>query len=857
VGKRPPIAQVDPIRLQIEALDEELRPPRPFTDRIMESCPLLPPACGLIVGLILQRKLSFPFWFWAVILLILIFAALYVRKRPSFRHRLIALLWIGFFAGILLGAVRLRLFQSPRPDDIRRRIPDQPALASLGGRILTEPRLEDRSQWVFGQTQWTARSTSFILRIDEALTTDGWEPASGIVYASISEPVRSMKAGDRIRFHGRLNRPRPPDNPGMFDGKQYLENQGIFRVAQIPALQSIILHEQDRRGYWHRLIGRFREGIYETMDAFGGDQKEYSDLPQALLLGKRSTLPVETWLAFQKTGLAHYISLSGMHVGILSGIFWWFGRAAGLEKRTRAMLCILLIGLYAAAVPPRAPTLRAVFLAEFVFLSILICQRPQPLNTLALTALVLLLIQPCELFQAGWQLSYATVLGILLFYESLFTILSKPLFLYPQISDWLFRFPGGSILWTILQSSLKLLSVGFSAWLGGAGILLWHFGTLTPLSAVWTVLVFPLVFLILLTGFMKWLLVPLLPTLAALCSVWLDILSDWFVRIVTALADLDLFAFRIGRVGLWAILLYYVWLLGICFLPSGKRFRQSLAVVSAIGILLALSVDRIQRSFSKDLTITCLSVGHGLAVIGEIPGSKTFLFDGGSISLKDPGGRVIVPFLNHHGINSLDAVIISHGDLDHYNGLPEVLEAVQSQSIFVNPGFLERAKTSAAAGQMQSILRSHRILATTSELPYDFGAAHIRHLWPDEKTAADQSISNNDKSEVILLEFAGKTVLLCGDIEEYAQTEILKQYPDLKADILLLPHHGSGRNILPEFIRRLHPDIRIVSCTRNRIKNVTPLDNQGANWYTPLHGAVTITIKADGTIQAAGFLNFP
>lgn len=855
MDKRPPTAQVDPIRLQIEALQEQLRPPRPLAERITESCPLMPSACGLIAGLILQRQWNLPFTFWAVVLPLLMGSLYFVLRRSTPRQKQIALLWISLFAGVLLGAVRLRLFQTPCPDDIRRRISGDSSLAALGGTILSQPRLEDRSQWVFARYQWTDPGTSFLFRIEEALTQSGWEPASGTIYAVISEPVRTFSSGDRIRFYARLKSPRPPDNPGMFDGKQSLENQGIFLTAEIPGMASIELHEKNHGGLWACLIERFRAWAFETLSAFGGDQKESSALPETLLLGKRTSLDTRTWTAFRKTGLAHFISLSGMHVGILSGIFWWIGRTAGLKKPSRALLCILLIGLYAVVVPPRAPTLRAVFLAEFIFFSILLNRRAKPLNTLALTALILLLIRPSELFQAGWQLSYATVLGILLLYEPIFNRLAWPLFTVPKITDWLFAIPGGSILWTVLQSALKLLAVGLSAWLGGAGILLWHFGTITPLSAFWTVLVFPLVFLILLTGFMKLLLVPLLPTMAALCSVWLDVLSDLFIRIVTGLAQWDILALTVGRAALWVILLYYAWLLGICLMPPRRKSRQFLAAFGVLVILFSVAAAKLQRSFSKDLTLTCLSVGHGLAVVGQLPGGRTFLFDGGSISVKNPGSRILVPYLNYRGIDTLDAVILSHGDLDHYNGLPEVMESIRVKSIYVNPGFLDKALTSSAAGKMKSILQTNGPIGSTADLPPVFGDVQMKPLWPDTLTAVDKSVSDNDKSEVFLIEYAGRSVLLCGDIEDYAQRTLLERYPDLNVDVLLLPHHGSRNNILPLWIRQLNSNIRVVSCARTRLKNVAALNDPGTNWYTPVHGAVTITIKADGTLDAVGFLN--
>jgi len=564
---------------------------------------------------------------------------------------------------------------------------------------------------------------------------------------------------------------------------------------------------------------------------------------------------MQTWIAFQKTGLAHFISLSGMHVGILAGILWWIGRTAGLEKRARALLCLLLIGLYALVVPPRPPTLRAVFLAEFIFLSVLIQRRPQMLNTLALTVLILLLIRPTEAFQPSWQLSYATVLGIVLLYEPLYSRLSRPLYEYPKAAERLFNLPAGERVWKILHSILQMLAVGLAAWLGGAGILLWHFGILTPLSTLWTVLVFPVVFGILLIGFLKLLLAPLMPTLAAVCGIWLEFLSRILTRFVTALADLDLLSFQIGQTAFWIILLYYGWLFFVRFYPRFGKFKTTLFVLGAVSILFSLWLPRIRRTASNDLTVTCLSVGHGLAVVAELPASRVLLFDAGSISVKNPGGRVVTPFLQHRGIETIDLAILSHGDLDHYNGLPEILSGIPIKAIFANSGFLQRSEISFGPKRMKTLFRERAGNFATETLPPLSSPARLRSLWPDAQTAADPSVSDNDKSEVLLIEHAGKTILLCGDIEEYAQEKILALYPDLNVDVLLLPHHGSRLNILPGFIRRLDPSIRVVSCSANRLANTADLDDNGTNWYTPLHGAVRVTIKADGTLDAAGFLD--
>lgn len=214
----------------------------------------------------------------------------------------------------------------------------------------------------------------------------------------------------------------------------------------------------------------------------------------------------------------------------------------------------------------------------------------------------------------------------------------------------------------------------------------------------------------------------------------------------------------------------------------------------------------------------------------------------------------MVPFLLSQGIESIDAVVLSHGDLDHYNGLPEVLASLPTQAVYVNPGLIERAERSRAPAAMKALLEKEGTLHSTLELPTSLGRVQLRRLWPPPEMLQDPSVSDNNKSEVLLLEYAGRKILLCGDIEEAAQRQIGQMYPDLNLDVLLLPHHGSGRNNLPGWIRQLQPSVRIVSCAPRRLVSVLPMEDNGVNYYTPVHGAVTIKIKADGTLSTVGFL---
>jgi len=131
--------------------------------------------------------------------------------------------------------------------------------------------------------------------------------------------------------------------------------------------------------------------------------------------------------------------------------------------------------------------------------------------------------------------------------------------------------------------------------------------------------------------------------------------------------------------------------------------------------------------------------------------------------------------------------------------------------------------------------------------------ARVRLLWPTADVCADPAIADNDKSLVLLVAFAGRRILLCSDIELYAQEELLRRNPELKVDVLVMPHHGSVVNLLDGFVEKLAAEIVVVSCSQSEHAGAyRPPDGVRA-LYTPIDGAVTVTIKADGALGATGF----
>jgi len=851
---------LDPIRRQLRLLDAQLAERGALAEQIFSRSPLALLAVGFIAGIVIQNFLN-PAIGWLLVILglctITIAVFLFLQNHPSGLYVIACSAGVAF---VCLGAIRLTYFNQPAANDIRNLVGAERTLATIRGHVITEPRLEARDSWKFGRFLWSEPATSFYLKLKEAETKTGWVRITGTVRVQVAQPATDIKVGDYIQAYCWLDGFGEPLNPGQFNLKKYLVQRGVFIGASVKSRAGIELLARGGLTLLARVKNRLRTVAAEALFGEMSPDDESNAMLAALLLGRSRSLGPAVFEAFRQTGLAHFICLSGLHIGILAGFVWWVCRVAGLTKRPRAIVCIIIIALYILIVPPRAPTLRAAIICWFFCLSVLVRRRPNALNTLSLSAIVLLAVRPMDIFGVGWQLSYTSVLGIILLQRRISNWLfertiDKIHALEPKENERLFvAFRKGMPGWAV-----ELFSVGVAAWLGGAGVLLYHFGAITPMASVWTVLVFLLVFAILVTGYLKMLLAALLPTAALVLGIVATKLANLLIRIVKLIAGLNISGVLIGKVSVWLIVLYYslllLWRFGHLQRPV---FKRAICTVMAVVILVSLGFTKYRSNYRRDLELTCLAVGHGQAVFVGMPGGENLLFDAGSLSTKDCGRRVVLPFLRHKGIGNLDGIFLSHDDFDHINGVPEIVSGIRVNGIYANAAFCAKADTWSTAGYLADCLRAeNQQLKLLDEFVLTSGRAKIISLWPESKVCRDESVSDNDKSQVILIEFAERKILLCSDIERFAQEKILQKYPEIKADVVVMPHHGSTSNLIDGFVEKIGGGILITSCSRTRYEAAYQSPTGATVFYTPVDGAVTVKITTDGTITTASFVRQP
>jgi len=676
--------------------------------------------------------------------------------------------------------------------------------------------------------------------------------------------VLDLKDGDYIQAYCRLDRFSPPTNPGQFDVAKYLARKNVFIAASVKSRDGIEILRFAQNDGWSgiftKLKSRLRQSAAQALLGNVSPEEPSRGLLEALLLGYRGNIDSATYRAFRKTGLLHFISLSGMHLGILVGIIWWLCKTAGLMKPARAVICIVAISIFLLIVPPRAPTLRAAIICCVFCVSFFFHRYSNPINTLSLAAIILLLIRPTQLFEAGWQLSFGTVLGILFFANRMHFFLYEKVTSLPWRRERQEKKPFLRIFSKLGPYVLRLFSIGLAAWLGGAGILLYHFYTITPLASIWTVLVFPLVSTILVLGFLKIILFFLLPTLSAFFGIIVTLLSSSLIWIVKLIAHLDISEILIGQVPLALVILYYCIIVFAGFVYFRRPLiKKVIFTAMFLAMVVFLGAAKWQRTHRDNLVITCLDVGHGQAIFAQLPGKANVLFDAGSLYKSDIGGRIIAPFLDYIGTNKIDAIIISHSDIDHINGIPRIAEHCEVGGLYANDAFFDKADGWGTAKFLNDCLTEKGLKIKRLDKDLNLSSsANIKILWPNEQIAKNEDLSDNDKSLVSLIEFAGTEILLCSDIEKFAQRELLRLYPDLKADVVVVPHHGSVNTLEDNFLEKLDADILIYSCGRTQYERQQQMikgkTSANKSFYTPKHGAVVVCINSDGVTETTTFV---
>lgn len=756
-------------------------------------------------------------------------------------------------AGIALA--QLHAFQYPR-HHISAFAGERPRLAQLELQIDHPPRVLTNRFEPHRPLPPKQVTTATVTRVR---TWDGWEPASGKVLVQIAQPHARLAVGQTIRVLGMLQRPAPSMNPGQFDWAGYYREQRILASLQITTAGNIAILSAPPPNP----VQALREQVRRLLAAgFPAHRSLDHALLQALLLGDNDPELRDVQEQFRRTGTSHHLAISGLHVAVLGGLVWGLCRLLRLPPRASVVLMTLFVILYGVVALPSPPVVRSVLLCAIIGLGLVTRRRIDAIQLLSLSVLAMLVYHPLDLYNAGFQLSFGTVLGLMLFTNSMRTALrgqdddDKVVAAFEKVG------PVTYVIRWLDRLLITALAAGIVAWVVSMPLVMYHFGQVNPWAVIASIVLAPVVFLALIGGLMKVLLTLLWPSLDLMWAAMATQPVRWMRGTVDWLGTFPWGDVPVPAPAIWFAALFYLLLLSGLFQCRRQSIRVCLrgSRILAVPLLVFLpfrSNVATQSPSAGEVRVTLLAVGAGQCAVIEPPSGRTILIDAGSISLTDLLGKCLGPFLRQAGYTHVDTVFITHANIDHFNGVEDLVAGYGVREVLTGMPFAVHCIGNPPAEQLLETLhraqRPPRKLSPGERLPLG-SDTEIEVLWPPK----DSPLPPNDTSLVVRLTHAGRSLLFTGDIQEAAMRELLKDPQALRSDVLIAPHHGSSEDSTAAFVRAVEPQYilssndRTLSGKQRRFDELT----KGMTVYrTHNRGAITVTIDAEGALRVEPFLD--
>jgi competence protein ComEC len=746
-----------------------------------------------------------------------------------------------------------------------------PHLPANHARNLTLPRDVTIDAWVFREPDRLPHRGRLYLKTLQLWQQDGPHPASGAILLTVRSLNGDWRYGDRLRLTLRLRSPRNFHTPGSFDYESYLARQEIYVSAFLWDDHDI--HRVGWHGNWFRArIEHLRREIGAFFSSHLDEQT--AAVLRALIVGDEGGLTKELRTAFSRAGVTHVLSISGLHISLVAaasyGAWWWLlGRSRYLlltfvMPKLAAGLTILPVLLYAGLSGGNVATWRSVVMV-LVYLFAILCDRQEEVyRSLALAALLISLLWPGAVLDISFQLSFVSVLSILLGMGRFTTRWDhwREHWL-PQLSGWQERL-GRWVAVCVLVSFCTLLAT--------APLTAFHFHQVAVIGVFANLLIIPLLgAAAVLGGLLAAALFFLHPSLATPILFGAGLVTKVGVWLTQEIGAWSFAAFYVVTPTLVELLLLYgccaCWLWARTTIQTGfARVAHLLVFAGLVGLLFDSLLWVQDRYFRRDVRVSFLDVGQGDAAVVELPGSQVMVIDGGGFASEefDAGEAILAPFLWSRKIAHVDILVMSHPQLDHYGGLAFIAEHFSPQELWFNG---EQSTSPRFTRLWTALTRNGTTLRTlcreTSPIslsPRDTVYAQI--LNPPCHTVG---LDTNNASLVVRLSHGTIDFLFTGDVEAEGEQQVLTGSSAVASEILKAPHHGSRTSSTAAFVRAVLPQLVVASLGfHNRFKfpaqEVVQRYEKNHSQFlrTDLHG--TITIVSDGarfTVQTttppAGF----
>ena len=729
-----------------------------------------------------------------------------------------------------------------------------PQHVTLRGIVTSDPawrETEDRPAAIEATPVKRAKTATgpraeFTLRASAIRFHTQWEPTRGDVQVRLRLPphagdsaTEGIEFGRELEVEGVLDRPGDARNFGLFDYAEYLGRQGIaFTLAAEGTECARVLGTASGWGWVFRarreMARRLTLGIEEDALACG--------IIRGMLLGYREDIPPDVNESFRRTGTLHVFAISGSHITCIAFALLIALHIARVPREAACWIVLPALIFYVAATGLRASAVRSLVMAGIVIAGWSLRRPVALLNNLAAAALFVLAVDPLQLFDPGFQLSFGVVAS-LIFLASAFdarlrrTVDPDPWIPRKLIPRWRLAVK------TPLHWTTALVAVSVAAWIGSLGLNIHYFNLVSFVALPANLAIVPLASASVALGFVSLALGTLWSELGITLNATHTLLIHTMTGISAELGSWRIGWFYIARPPVAWTIAGYALLAAAAKLWLDGRHRQSLATVGAGAALVAAAVAA--AWLDPRVRVDVLDVGTGQAVLVTGPRLERVLVDAGS---RSEGKNAVLPFLRVRGVNALDLMVVTHGDAAHYGGLPGVLDTFPVRHLAISSAAFK-------SKGYRTLLDDLRARGIATERWRQGNLANLRSgrlvaLWPPADAAPARA---DDGTLVLRLETPFGDVLLASDIGDTVERALAFE-GRLRPCRLLVQGPPSAEDYQGEtFLAACRPEAVVVNTSEFPLRALpSPAMKERwrqaglTAWRTDEHGGITALLGPEG-----------
>lgn len=663
------------------------------------------------------------------------------------------------------------------------------------------------------------------------------------------------KIGMCIRINGKLDYYDHSRNHGEFDAYAYYHNRGyLFALRESHILE---YSKEYNRLAW--VLHLLRHRCEKILDEIYG--VEDASILKAMLLGVKEELDSEIKESFQKNGIAHILAISGLHISFLCMAVYNALIGVGISMRISIVVSEIMLVVYVIMVGFSPSAFRASLMFSVFLISKILKRSYDLITAMSASSIVILLINPGYIFDTSFQLSFLAIIAVGFFGNK-----------YINNMRYLKKIMKKRVSVTLKD---RLYNVFVSGFLNSFVISCWVY--LITLPAILSCYYETAIYSVLL----NLLVIPLMPVLliGAVGSIIMTrvvnfggVILGQFVKSILnlykemcrILEGLGTLRYNFGKPGLISVIIFYVLMIIICMYRGRKR-----ELVATISLVIAIFL--VTFRFNPYPRIHMLDVGQGDCIIYMNGKGGTYIFDGGSSSKSNVGKKRIIPFLKYYGIKEIEGIFLSHPDVDHTNGILQLIEESKKECIRIKNIYVY--SNSLKGNEYSDLLKLSddlgcNLCGINRGYELSEGNLNIRCLYPTEENV---QMSSNDSSLVLLLRYKEFSFLEMADAETFSEKRImeLEKTGNISGidgnisgiDVLKVGHHGSSSSSGKDFVSAISPKVALISAgKKNRYghphkETMETLSESGAvALQTKDMGEIEIDIRESGKrIDIKGF----